>query len=86
MLVLTRKKKQSLMLGDDIEIQILEVQGEQVRLGISAPKSLRVWRKEIYTDIHSANAAAAAAEVSPQLLKKISSQASGKGGKVRIKT
>lgn len=82
MLVLTRKKKQSLMLGDDIEIQIIEVQGEQVRLGISAPKALRIWRKEIYAEIHSANAAAAN---SAQALKKINFQTLEKNGKLRIK-
>jgi carbon storage regulator len=58
MLVLTRKKKQSVILGDDIEIQILEVSGEQVRIGIKAPTTLRILRKEIYTEIHAQNQAA----------------------------
>jgi carbon storage regulator len=61
MLVLTRKKKQSLMLGEDIEIQVLEVNGEQVRLGIKAPRTLKVYRKEIYDEIHAENQAAAQA-------------------------
>lgn len=61
MLVLTRKKKQSLMLGEDIEIQVLEVNGDQVRIGIKAPASLKVYRREIYDEIHAENQAAARA-------------------------
>lgn len=60
MLVLTRKKKQSLMLGEDIVVQVLEVHGDQVRIGISAPASLKIYRKEIYDEIHAENQAAAA--------------------------
>lgn len=59
MLVLTRKKNQSLKLGDEIEIKILEVNGDQVRLGISAPNTIRVLRKELYVDIHKQNVQAA---------------------------
>lgn len=59
MLVLTRKKKQSLMLGDDIEVQVLEVNGEQVRLGIQAPASLRILRRELFTDVREGNVEAA---------------------------
>ncbi len=59
MLVLTRKKNQSLKVGDEIEIRVLEINGEQVRLGISAPVSVRVLRKELYTDIHQQNLQAA---------------------------
>jgi len=70
MLVLTRKKKQSLMLGDEIEIQVLEVNGDQVRLGVRAPRSLRVLRKEIYAAVDSENKAAAAA-VDPEFVKKL---------------
>ena len=53
MLVLTRKVHQSIMIGDDVEIVILEVRGEQVRLGIKAPKSVAVHRQEIYSQIHT---------------------------------
>lgn len=52
MLVLTRKVHQSIMIGDEIEIVVLEVRGEQVRLGIRAPKSVSVHRQEVYTQIH----------------------------------
>lgn len=53
MLVLTRKVHQSIMIGDEIEIVVLEVRGEQVRLGIRAPKSVSVHRQEVYTQIHA---------------------------------
>ena len=55
MLVLTRKVHQSIMIGDDIEVVVLEVRGEQVRLGINAPKSVTVHRQEIYEQIRSEN-------------------------------
>lgn len=52
MLVLTRKVHQSIVIGDDIEVVVLEVRGEQVRLGIRAPKDVSVHRKEVYDQIH----------------------------------
>lgn len=55
MLVLTRKINQSIIIGDDVEITIVDVQGEQVRIGISAPKSVSVYRKEIYLEIQEEN-------------------------------
>lgn len=51
MLVLTRKVQQSIVIGDGIEVVVLEVRGEQVRLGIRAPKDVAVHRKEIYEQI-----------------------------------
>ncbi|MDQ3433584.1 MAG: carbon storage regulator CsrA, partial [Actinomycetota bacterium] len=51
MLVLTRKGNQSIMIGDDIEISVLEILGEKVRIGIQAPRSVPVFRKEIWVDI-----------------------------------
>ena len=59
MLVLTRKVHQSIMIGDDIEVVVLEVRGEQVRLGVRAPKTVPVHRKEIYEQIQAENVAAA---------------------------
>lgn len=51
MLVLTRKVHQSIIVGDEVEIIVLEVRGEQVRLGIKAPKHVNVHRKEVYEQI-----------------------------------
>lgn len=59
MLVLTRKVHQSIMIGDEIEIVVLEVRGEQVRLGIRAPKNVTVHRQEIYSQIKQENIGAA---------------------------
>lgn len=58
MLVLTRKVNQSIVIGDDIEVVVLEVRGEQVRLGIRAPRNVVVHRKEIYEQIQEENQAA----------------------------
>jgi carbon storage regulator len=52
MLVLTRKSNQSIMIGDDIEVSVLSVMGEKVRIGIQAPQRIPVFRKEIYLEIH----------------------------------
>ena len=52
MLVLTRKVGQSIVIGNEIEVVVLEVRGEQVRIGIRAPKTVTVHRKEIYEQIH----------------------------------
>ncbi len=53
MLVLTRKTNQSIMIGDDIEVSVLAVMGEKVRIGIQAPRSVPVFRKEVYLEIQS---------------------------------
>ncbi len=55
MLVLTRKPDQSIMIGPDIEITILEVRGEQVRLGINAPREVSIHRKEVFEQIRQEN-------------------------------
>ncbi|MEA2207955.1 MAG: carbon storage regulator [Solirubrobacteraceae bacterium] len=52
MLVLTRKSNQSIMIGDDVEVSVLSVMGEKVRIGIQAPQEIPVFRKEIYIEIH----------------------------------
>ena len=51
MLVLTRKPNQSIMIGDEIEISVLAIMGEKVRIGIEAPRAIPVFRKEVYLDI-----------------------------------
>jgi carbon storage regulator len=55
MLVLTRKPDQSIMVGNEIEITVLEVRGEQVRLGIRAPRNVTVHRKEVFEQIRLEN-------------------------------
>jgi carbon storage regulator len=62
MLVLTRKSNQSIMIGDDIEVSVLSVMGEKVRIGISAPRDIPVFRKEVYLEIQQDRAAEAAGE------------------------
>ncbi|MDW8051959.1 MAG: carbon storage regulator CsrA [Armatimonadota bacterium] len=62
MLVLTRKVNQSIMIGDDVEVIVLEVRGEQVRLGIKAPRHIPVHRREIYEAIQQENLRAAQAQ------------------------
>jgi carbon storage regulator len=51
MLVLTRKSNQSIMIGDEIEISVLAIMGEKVRIGIQAPRDVPVFRKEVYLEI-----------------------------------
>lgn len=55
MLILNRKKGERLIIGDNIEITVIDVQGESVKLGITAPRSVSVYRKEIYDDIVRSN-------------------------------
>lgn len=59
MLVLTRKKDQTIVINDNIEITILELQGDQVRLGINAPRSVSIHRKEVFLEIQEENKKAA---------------------------
>ncbi len=58
MLALSRKKNEALVLNNNIEITILEIKGEQVKIGITAPKDVPVYRKEVYVQIQDANKAA----------------------------
>ena len=60
MLVLTRKSNQSIMIGDDIEVTVLSIIGEKVRIGIDAPREIPVFRKEVYREIQLENVAARA--------------------------
>ncbi|WP_075721672.1 carbon storage regulator CsrA [Roseburia sp. 499] len=70
MLALTRKKGESIIINNNIEISILEMRGDQVKIGISAPKEVPVYRKEVYLQIQEENKAAITAE-SLQALKNI---------------
>jgi carbon storage regulator len=62
MLVLTRKSNQSIMIGDEIEVSVLSVMGEKVRIGIQAPQKVPVFRKEIYLEIHRETGAVVVSE------------------------
>ena len=62
MLALSRKKNEALIINNNIEITVLEVKGDQVKLGISAPKEIPVYRKEVYMQIQGANKAAVDAD------------------------
>jgi carbon storage regulator len=59
-LVLTRRAGESIVIGDDVRVVVLDVRGETVRLGIEAPRSVQVHRAEIYAEVQAANAAALA--------------------------
>lgn len=59
MLALSRKKNEAIMINNNIEVTILEVKGDQVKIGISAPKEIPVYRKEVYVQIQEANQNAA---------------------------
>lgn len=70
MLVLTRKKGQSLMIGQDIEIVVVDIQGDQVRLGINAPRAVAIHRKEIFDEIRQENLEATDVKMGAAELKK----------------
>ena len=58
MLALSRKNGDSIVLNNDIEVTVLDIKGDQVKIGISAPKSVPIYRKEVYLQIQDANKAA----------------------------
>ena len=59
MLVLTRKSNQSIMIGDDVEVSVLSIMGEKVRIGIQAPRDVPVFRREVYLEIQQERRAVA---------------------------
>jgi carbon storage regulator len=71
MLVLSRKKGQSIMIGHDIEISIIDVQGEQIRLGINAPRDVTIHRKEVFEEIIQENKHAASTPVGADVIRSI---------------
>jgi carbon storage regulator len=60
MLILSRKTDEKIMIGDDISVSIIEIKGDQVKIGIEAPKKVKVFRKEIFDEIGEENKIAAA--------------------------
>ncbi|MDD3172611.1 MAG: carbon storage regulator CsrA [Herbinix sp.] len=71
MLALSRRINEAIIIGNDIEITVLEVKGDQVKIGISAPKSVPIYRKEIYLQIKESNKEAAESLTSEEILKKL---------------
>ena len=67
MLVLTRKSNQSIMIGDDIELSVLAIMGEKVRIGIEAPRTVPVFRKEVYLEIQEGRGQDGQADVEGEL-------------------
>ena len=59
MLILSRKTNEKIMIGDDISISIIEIRGDQVRIGVDAPKTVKVFRQEVFDAIKAENRAAA---------------------------
>jgi len=72
MLVLARRLNESIMIGDDIEIVVIDIKGDQVKLGIKAPRKITVHRKEIYQEIKQENIAAMGSEFDPDKLRDLS--------------
>lgn len=72
MLALSRKKDEAIIINNNIEITVIEVKGDQVKIGITAPKSVPVYRKEVYLQIQEANRAASEETVNAlEALKKL---------------
>jgi carbon storage regulator len=69
MLILARRIGESIMIGDQVEISVVDIKGDQVKLGIKAPSSIKVYRSEVYAAIQEENRAAASAE--PQSLPRL---------------
>jgi len=70
-LVLTRKANQSIMIGDDVEVTVLAIMGEKVRIGIQAPRDIPVFRKEVYLDIQQENVEGGARDQVDEALKRL---------------
>ena len=72
MLVLSRKTKESIIIGDNVEIQIIDIKGDQVKIGINAPRNVSIYRKEVFEEIQRENkAAAGGTEFNVEGLKKL---------------
>ena len=71
MLALSRKTNESIMVGNDIEISILEIKGDQVKIGIGAPKNVPIFRKEIFDQIQEENKNAVAQEQSRESIEEL---------------
>lgn len=79
MLVLARRSNQSIMIGDEIEIIIVDIKGDQVKIGVKAPKNVSVHRTEVYKEIQDENRKAADATILPSELGKLGDMFRKKG-------
>ncbi len=68
MLILSRRKDESIVIGDNITISVVDIKGDQIKLGISAPGNIKVFRQEVYKAIQDENKAAAAVSTIPASL------------------
>ena len=71
MLILSRKTNEKIMIGDDISVTIIEIRGDQVKIGVEAPRTVKVFRQEVFEAIQSENRAAAKTPVSLEGLSNI---------------
>lgn len=92
MLILARKVDEKILIGENIEITIVSVQGDNVRIGINAPKDVKILRSEVYEEVQKQNKEAASVvklqdeDVSLKLKEMLNGQMNKKGTTVRIKT
>lgn len=78
MLVLSRKKNESIMIGDAIEVKVVAIEGDLVRIGIEAPRNIDVYRREVYLAIKEENELASQTKVDLSMLKELMAQADRK--------
>lgn len=71
MLILTRKKEESIVIGDNVEVKVLEINDGKVKLGIEAPKNIDIIRKELYENIQEENKKASEININLDMLKEI---------------
>jgi len=77
MLILTRKSDESIIIGNNIKIKVLKVQGNQVHIGIDAPKDFSIYREEIFEQIRAENANAVQSHIQPAMLEQLESNLTG---------
>ncbi|QDU72359.1 carbon storage regulator CsrA [Mucisphaera calidilacus] len=82
MLVLSRQRDETIMIGDEIEITVVDIRGDKVRLGINAPRNVQVHRKEVYEAIKKENTASANVQIADltRLETHVKRRAAGSGG------
>ncbi len=77
MLILTRKSDESIIIGNNIKVKVLKVQGNQVHIGIDAPKDFSIYREEIFEQIRAENANAVQSNIQPAMLEQLENNLTG---------